>query len=362
VTRRHKVLAVVLSTIGVLIVVVLVAGFLIHLPYVIISPGDATPLDKQVVKIDGAQTYGHSGNVLFLTVRVSDHDPTVWRLVTSWLSSDRDVEKRQTVVGCLSDAENAVINARLMQQSQDDAKYVALTRLGYTVSADPPESVVTEACPGVPANGKLMAGDQVLAIDDQAVNQLSDVSKLVQQHEPGDSIDVTFSRSGTTKATKIVLGELVANGTKCVKVQHVTNGTSCMGVEMQPFVSYHFPINVTINTQRVGGPSAGLAFTLAIIDDLTPGDLTGGRRVAVTGTIASNGEVGPVGGVEQKAITARQNGVSLMIVPRAELKDARSGAGSVRVVGVDNIDQALSALQKAGGTAVPPASSVAARS
>jgi PDZ domain-containing secreted protein len=110
------------------------------------------------------------------------------------------------------------------------------------------------------------------------------------------------------------------------------------------------------------GPSAGLAFTLAIIDDLTPGNLTGGKRVAVTGTITSDGLVGPVGGVEQKAITARHNGVSLMIVPKSELKDARQGAGNIRVVGVDTIDEALAALEKAGGSPVPPASPVAARS
>ena len=130
----------------------------------------------------------------------------------------------------------------------------------------------------------------------------------------------------------------------------------------EPFVTYHFPIDVKIDTQKVGGPSAGLAFTLAIIDDLTPGDLTGGRRVAVTGTINPDGTVGPVGGVEQKAITARHNDVSMMIVPKQELKDARAGAGNLKVVGVDTIDDALAALQTAGGAAVPPASAVAARS
>jgi PDZ domain-containing protein len=82
----------------------------------------------------------------------------------------------------------------------------------------------------------------------------------------------------------------------------------------------------------------------------------------VTGTIDSKGAVGAVGGVEQKAITARHNGVSLMIVPKSELKDARQGAGDVRVVGVDTLDEALAALQQAGGFPVPPASPAAARS
>ena len=101
---------------------------------------------------------------------------------------------------------------------------------------------------------------------------------------------------------------------------------------------------------------------MAIIDDLTPGDLTGGRRVAVTGTIDAAGRVGEVGGVEQKAITARTNGVQLMIVPKSEVKDARRGAGDVRVVGVASIDEALAALREAGGVEVPPPSTAAARS
>jgi Lon-like protease len=82
----------------------------------------------------------------------------------------------------------------------------------------------------------------------------------------------------------------------------------------------------------------------------------------VTGTINPDGTVGPVGGVEQKAITARHNDVSMMIVPKQEVKDARAGAGNLKVVGVDTIDDALAALRTAGGGAVPPASAVAARS
>jgi PDZ domain-containing protein len=347
----------------VLVVVVVVAGFVIHLPYVIISPGEATPLDEKVVTVDGAPTYGSSGNILFLTVRVSNHDPTVWRVLTSMLDSDREVEKRSNVVGCLSDTENSTVNARLMQQSQDTAKDVALTRLGYTVEADPPEITVVEVCQGAPAYQHLRAGDQVVAVDGQPVAALDDVAPLVQQRKPGEPVDVTYLRDGGELTTTVPTGRVVDGGRKCEPVPNVqAKGEACMGVTMQPFVTYTFPVDVTIDTQTVGGPSAGLAFTLAIVDDLTEGDLTGGRRVAVTGTIAPDGSVGVVGGVEQKAITARHNDVDLMIVPKSELADAKRGAGSVHVVGVENVDEALAALQRNGGAPVPPPSSFAARS
>jgi PDZ domain-containing protein len=186
----------------------------------------------------------------------------------------------------------------------------------------------------------------------------------VQAQKPSDPVAVTYDRNGTTRTATVVAGKVIGpkDHQSCVAAHGSTTGTPCLGISSQEFTNYQFPINVKINTQLVGGPSAGLAFTLAIIDDLTPGSLTGGRQVAVTGTIAPDGTVGEVGGVEQKAITARANGVRLMIVPKAEAADARRGAGNVRVVGVDSVDQALAALHQAGGSEVPPSSTTAARS
>ena len=186
----------------------------------------------------------------------------------------------------------------------------------------------------------------------------------MQAHRPGDHVSVTYDRNGTTHTAAVVAGKFTGpkNDPKCDVVHGHTKGTPCLGLSSQAFTTHQFPINVKINTQLVGGPSAGLAFTLAIIDDLTPGSLTGGKRIAITGTIAPDSSVGAVGGVEQKAITARTNGVQLMIVPKDEVADARRGAGGVRVVGVDNVDQALAALHAAGGAEVPPASTAAARS
>ena len=99
VSRWRTAAAVGLSVLGGLIVVVVVAGFLIHLPYRIISPGEATPLDSTVVTISGAPTYQSPNNVLFLTVRVTNEDPTLWRVVTAWLDPDQDIEERNDVVG-----------------------------------------------------------------------------------------------------------------------------------------------------------------------------------------------------------------------------------------------------------------------
>jgi PDZ domain-containing protein len=365
-SRGRRIAGWVLSGLGIALVVVVLAGFVVHLPYVVISPGDASPLDDAVLTIDGAPTFEHDGEVLYLTVRVSGSDPSVWRLVTSWLDPDKEVVERERVVGCLSDAENLALNRRLMEQSQDDATKVALERLGHTVVAAPPEIVITEvragaACGDAPAAGTLRAGDQIVAIDGQPVTELDDVSRLLDAHSPGDVVRVTVVRDGATEALDVTAGGREATGAPCT-ADAPASADPCLGMVVQSFVQYDFPIDVSFDLARVGGPSAGLAFTLAIIDDLTPGDLTGGKRTAVTGAITADGSVVPVGGVEQKAITARNDDVDLMLVPRAEVREARRGAGELRVVGVATIDDALAALEAAGGDPVPPPTSTPARS
>jgi Lon-like protease len=117
---------------------------------------------------------------------------------------------------------------------------------------------------------------------------------------------------------------------------------------------FAFPLRVTIDTGKVGGPSAGLAFTLALLDDLDPADLTGGQKVAVTGTIDTTGRVGPVGGVAQKAAAARRNGAVAFLVPPEEEHDARRHAGRMSVVVVRTLDDALGALAQLGGAGLPP--------
>jgi Lon-like protease len=371
-SRGRRIAVWLLSGLGVVVIVAAVAGFLVHLPYVVISPGSATALDDSVITVEGAPTYPHNGTVEYLTVRVSGSDPNLWKLLFSWLDSDSVIEKRANVVGCLSDAENLSFNTRLMEQSQDDATKVALERLGYTVTAAPPEVVITEirargdGCGGAPASGILRAGDRVVSIDEQPVVAADDVRRLLDARRPDDVVRITVLRDGTTETLEVVAGSRSAVGAECVTQggapEERAAGKACLGIVVQTFVQYVFPIDVQFDLARVGGPSAGLAFTLAIIDTLTPGDLTGGTRVATTGAIAADGTVGVVGGVEQKAIAAREDGVQLVLVPRAEVAAAREGADGLRVVGVRTLDDALIALQEAGGTPVPPPTSTPARS
>jgi Lon-like protease len=342
--RRRRWPAVLLAVVGAIVLVALLVAPFIHVPYVIVSPGSATPLDTGVVQVHGAPTYDHNGELLYLTVTVSNRDPNLYRWLFAKLDPDSEVSKRQSIIGCAGYEESNRLAASAMDQSQQTAKAVALQRLGYTVGTDAgPVQIIDVVCGG-PSEGKLELGDEIVAIDDQPVNSAQDVRPPIVAHQPGETAVFTVLRDGERLDIEVRLGAR--------KVENTKERVTYAGIYTQQEVRHQLPVTVDIDTQRVSGPSAGLAFTLAIIDQLTPGSLTGGKDVAVTGAILEDGSVGIVGGVKQKVVTARRAGAKLMIVPRDEVADARSRADGMKVVGVDTIDDALRALEHAGGAPI----------
>ena len=344
--RRRRVLQIVASLLGGVLVVVAVAAAVIHVPYVIISPGSATPLGAQVVTVTGAPTYRHSGRLLYLTVEVTTQDPNLYSYLYASLNGDDSVQKKQDVIGCASYAADARLNTLLMTDSQNTAKEVGLTRLGYPVAHVSDRVVIADLECGGPSDHHLQEGDIITAVDGHPVTTATGVRPLVLAHQPGDLIHLSVQRGGQAVQVTVRAGH---------------NGTNAfLGIVTQTLSTWRFPINVTINTGGVSGPSAGLAFTLALIGDLNPGDLTGGHRVAITGTIASDGTVGQVGGVAQKAIAAKRSGAVAMLVPAGEASDARSHAPGLRIITVRTVDDALAALRTLGGAPIAaPASTPA---
>jgi Lon-like protease len=331
----------------VVVVIILVAAAFIRVPYVIIRPGTATPLDESVVQVSGTKTYPHRGDLLFLTVSVSNRDPNLYRWLFAKLDPDAEVDRRETIIGCAGYAASQRLAVDQMAQSQDAAKTVALRRLGYAVPDQPSRVQVVDVECGGPADGHLQLGDIITAVDGKAVTGADEVRPLVQAHAAGDRIVFTVERDGKPLDVGVRVGERT---TEVAPGERQT--VPYVGIVTQTVRRHEFPVDVRIDTARVSGPSAGLAFALGIIDDLTPGNLTGGGNVAVTGTILEDGSVGIVGGVKQKAVTARRAGARLMLVPDDEVKAARERADGMKVVGVATVDDALRALERAGGDAI----------
>jgi PDZ domain-containing protein len=227
-----------------------------------------------------------------------------------------------------------------MVDSKLTATKVALERLGYRVSVTGDGALVTDVKLGDPADGHLQVGDVIKTVDGEAVSLHDQVVRKVRQHKPGDVIVIGFNRGGVDKTVEL---KSVAD----------PEGNARIGVVLQTNnLKYDFPVDLDIETGLVGGPSAGLAFTLALIDDLTEGELTGGRNVAVTGTIDAAGNVGQVGGVAQKTVTARDAGAIAFLVPPEEEKDAKRFAGKMEIISVRTLADALAALHRLGGSEV----------
>jgi PDZ domain-containing protein len=191
-----------------------------------------------------------------------------------------------------------------MQSSQDYAVAVALRELGYDVGVVP---VVSAVVTGLPADGALSVGDRILAVDGEPTKTSQDVGKAVRRAGLGEPVEITVRRAGREESYPLTPVEVA--------------GEPRIGIEVGE--DYSFPFDVSINiSEDIGGPSAGLMFSLAVYDTLTPGSLTGGEIVAGTGEIAPDGRVGPIGGIEQKIVGASDAGAELFLVPADNCPDA----------------------------------------
>jgi PDZ domain-containing protein len=219
-----------------------------------------------------------------------------------------------------------------MTQSQRDAITAALLQLGYPTSTR--EVTVASLTPGEPAAKVLQVDDAVLAVNGTSVDGLDALRAQLAKHKPGDSVTLTIDRGG--KHRDVTVRTVAAPGTN----RPIIGFTPDLRAT---FKDVH--VKIGIDPAQVGGPSAGLAFTLGIVDQLTPGELTGGKTVAVTGTIDGFGQVGPIGGIQQKIAGAKRAGATIFLAPASECADARSVApSSMTLVKVTTLKGALDAL------------------
>src|SRR3954452_15036049 len=313
-------------------------------PYVVLVPGPVTDTlgaigKTQLVSASGAKTYPTKGHLYLTTVGVVPGDcnahPTLWQALRAWWHDDEAVQPHQAI--CPPGEPAADVqreNQREMTQSQRDAVTAALLELGYKPSSK--HVIVGDVTSGLPAAKVLDSGDVIDTIDGKDVTGVAKLHELINARPVGSTLNVGITRRGHARTVPI-------------KTVRATDGTNRPLIGIVPDLSATFrDVNVKIGLDpaEVGGPSAGLAFTLGIIDKLTPGSLTGGRTVAGTGTIDAFGVVGPIGGIQQKVAGAVRAGATVFLAPATECEDAASVAPkSLTLVKVDKLETAVKALQ-----------------
>lgn len=322
-----------------------------------VTPGAASPTGSRIT-VDGATSYADdsTGDVLFVTVGVPRLN-VLSREIAEREDADEIVPAR-AILGDRTPAQSRQENLQLMGYSKDFASYVALSRLGYDVKLSGGGAAVESTCLAVSADGQtctregpaakvLRKDDVIIAIEGSPVHLASDIPPLLKGRKPGDSVTLTIKRQKEPAPLEVQL-ELTSSdepGETRTIIGFVPNDAPPADL------TFAFPVDVGINSGQVGGPSAGLAFTLALLDKLTPGDLTGGKLVAATGTMSPNERVGNIGGIRQKTVAVSRAGAQVFLVPADEAPEALDQAKGtdVQVIGVRDLDDALAALRQLGG-------------
>jgi len=290
---------------------------------------------SQLVQISGAPTYPSTGELRLTTVSVSDAGQTPFtlgRVLSAWSSGRAYVLPREWVFGTPEQADEVAEQAKTdWITSQESATVAALEELGEPV---PAVITIAEVPDDSPAHGLLQKDDVIVAIDGAPIATYANMADAMAAKKPGDAITVTVTRNGERRDEHFAT---IDDGL----------GKAIMGIYVDP--TFSLPIDVTVAIDSVGGPSAGMMFSLGIMDRLTPQDELNGAKVAGTGTIAASGDLGPIGGIGMKMVGARDAGAEYFLAP---VENCSAVVGNIpeglHVFSVDTLDDAYDAVVAIG--------------
>lgn len=298
-------------------------------PYVTLGPGPTVDTlgesqGEPVIRVSGTATTNSAGQLRLVTVGVLE--PTLLDAIRAWFDREEAVVPRELIYPPeRTKQEVDEENAREFEASQTSAETAALRELGYPVQV-----AVTQIVAGRPAEGRLAVGDVITSVDGTPVTSRLRLQELVRAKPVGTALTVGYRRGEQAATTTI---------TSAADDQ----GNPLLGVAVENRQPHKFTIDIDL--EKIGGPSAGLMFALGIIDKLDPADLTGGRIIAGTGTIDDEGRVGPIGGVAQKLVGAKDAKASVFLTPEENCAEAVANPQpGIKLVKVATLQDALAAL------------------
>lgn len=309
------------------VVVALLAGT-VSLPYYSIGPGPARPVGP-LIRFDDRPRYESEGSFVLTSIHYEQLTPL--RLVQAWLDPDLSVVSRSFLFrpGESVEEEEARATSQ-MDQSKLDAAAIVLEQL-----TDYPEEhgdgvLVESVVEGCAAEGELFPGDLVQEIDGTEVDDVDEARRAIRAAPSGRRLTFDVTVDGEPETVRLLRAPCGGSERALVGVSLIES----------------FPFDVRISSGSIGGPSAGLAWALGLYDLLTPGDLAGGRTIAVTGQVGVDGTVFAIGAPDEKVAAADAAGATVLILPRDNLAEARSiGDRGIELVPVASFEEALAYLQ-----------------
>jgi PDZ domain-containing protein len=327
----------------------------VTVPFVSLGPGptfntigvveDGKNAGKQVVDIKGPDVEVHptSGHLNMTTVSQSD-GLSMGEAVALWASGREQLVPRDLVYppGKSKDEVDESNDADF-KSSEDNAEAAALSYLKY-----PSAVTIANVVEHGPADGKLHAGDAIDLLNNKPVANLEQFTAILKGTKPGDPLVVDYRRKdGSLGTTTITLGSR--------PVRKHPRGHSFGFLGVTASYAPWAPFTIEFNLADIGGPSAGLMFSLAVVDKLTTGNLNDGKFVAGTGTISSDGKVGPIGGITHKMLAAKENGATIFLVPADNCVEATSAHDDdLKLIRVDTLSHAVDALHTVSAGGEPP--------
>lgn len=314
-----------------------IAAFLYLAPsdQYILLPDRARPL-APFVKVKGEHPDNDGGGIYYVAVEIKKAS-VLEKLFHGLHEGSTLVPAAAIRAPGESERQHQQKELQAMALSQEVGAAVALKALGYKVDVHSPGTVILAVDPKGPAAGKLQRQDIVVTVDGRRTPSLTDLRRLIRRHRPGDRVQLTVRRGKSVR--KVDVKTVPDPKVRTRPIIGVL--TSCA---VQTFTKIDLPVPVHINLGQVGGPSAGLAFALDVVEELGH-DVDHGYKVAASGEICVDGTVAAVGGLKQKTIGARRAGMDVFLVPAGEnTSEARRYAGDMRVIPVNSFGQALHAL------------------
>lgn len=336
-----------LTLLAALVPVVVFGALLVvvKVPFVSLGPGPTfdtlgTVDGKEVVDIEGTKTHPTTGHLNMTTVSQRD-GLTLGEALALWLSGSEQLMPRDLVYppGKSRDEVEEDSDAEF-RESEQSAAYAALGYLHYPLAI----TVADVKDPG-PSAGKLQTGDAIDSVNGETVDSVEQVTAKLTVAKPGETVTIGYRRKNSGPGTvRVTLGDKPGE-----KTDHDRGylGVSILDAPWAPFA-------VDFNLANIGGPSAGLMFSLAVVDKLTTGTLAGEKFIAGTGVIKSDGQVGPIGGITHKMSAARDAGATVFLVPAENCYEARSEPAGLQLVKVESLAGAVEALHAIADGGQPP--------